>query len=74
MEEKKLNNLVRRQVVEILREFLDDPDFGLKLRPEFEAKLRKSIINSFKKSREDQWIRKNFEKVQYFMKSNILLD
>ena len=43
LEEVKLNILVRKQVIAVLREFLDDPDFGLELRPEFETRLRKSI-------------------------------
>ena len=43
VQEKKLNNLIRKQVIEVLREYLDDPDFGLELRSEFETKLRKSI-------------------------------
>ena len=43
LKERKLHNLVRKQVVEVLREFLNDSDFGLELRPEFETRLRKSI-------------------------------
>ncbi|MBI2024917.1 MAG: hypothetical protein HYT03_02440 [Candidatus Harrisonbacteria bacterium] len=43
LEEAKLNSLVKKQVIEVLREFLNDPDFGLELRPEFETRLRKSI-------------------------------
>lgn len=43
LEEAKLNTLVRKQVIMVLKEFLEDFDFGLELRPEFEARLRKSI-------------------------------
>lgn len=50
LEEAKLNTLVRKQVIAVLGEFLDDPDFGLALRPEFETRLRKSI-NSKKAGR-----------------------
>lgn len=40
---KKFNELVRRQVIEVMREILSDPDFGLELRPEFIKRLKKSI-------------------------------
>lgn len=43
LEKAKLNNLIRRQVISILREFLDDPDFGLELTEYAKKKLERSL-------------------------------
>jgi len=43
LQNKKINGIVRRQVIEVIREMLSDPDFGLELKPEFIKRLKKSI-------------------------------
>jgi signal recognition particle GTPase len=43
LQNKNINKIVRRQVVEVMREMLSDPDFGLELRPESIKRLKKSI-------------------------------
>jgi len=39
----QLKTLVQSAVKETLEEILGDPDVGLKLRPEFESRLRQSV-------------------------------
>lgn len=39
--EKKLNNLIRRTIIETIQEVLRDPDFGLELRESVQKRLRK---------------------------------
>ena len=48
LHESKLNSLVRKQVISILRELLDDPDFGLELTEYTKEKLRHSISSKRK--------------------------
>jgi len=43
LQNKKINTIVRQQVIEVMREMLSDTDFGLELRPEFVKRLKKSI-------------------------------
>lgn len=43
LQNKKINEIIRRQVIEVMREMLSDPDFGLELRPQFIKRLKKSI-------------------------------
>lgn len=40
---QKLNVLVHQQVIRSLQGILNDPDFGLELRPEFIRRLKKSV-------------------------------
>ena len=40
---KKLNPLIRQEIVKIFQELLSDPDFGLPLSEETEKKLKESI-------------------------------
>jgi ribosome-binding factor A len=42
MTAQELKQLVQSAVKEVLQEVLADPDVGLELRPEFEAKLRQA--------------------------------
>ena len=42
---KKLNDLIRRTVVETIQEVLRDPDFGLELQEWVKKRLRKSPKN-----------------------------
>jgi len=41
VEDKKLNNLIRRRVVEIVQGVLADPDFGLELQKWVKKRLKK---------------------------------
>lgn len=43
IEDKKLKNLIRWEVMAVMQELLSDPDFGLELRQEFIRRLKKSI-------------------------------
>jgi len=43
LQNKKINEIIRQQVIGVMREMLTDPDFGLELRPEFIKRLKKSI-------------------------------
>lgn len=43
VEDKKLRNLIRWEVMAVMEELLSDPDFGLEMRPEFIKRLKKSI-------------------------------
>jgi hypothetical protein len=40
---KKLNNLIRQMVIEVIRETFNDPDYGLPLTTETIRRLKKSI-------------------------------
>lgn len=40
---RKLNNLIRQTVIDVIREIFNDPDYGLPLRPETIRRLKKSI-------------------------------
>ncbi len=40
---KKIQEVIRHQVIEVMREMLSDPDFGLELRQGFVKCLKKSI-------------------------------
>ncbi len=42
MTAQELKNLIQGAVKEVLQEVLGDPDMGLELRPEFEARLRQA--------------------------------
>jgi hypothetical protein len=39
--QKQLNELIRQNVIEVIREMLNDPDFGLELREWVKKRLRK---------------------------------
>jgi hypothetical protein len=39
--QKQLNRLIRKNVIEVIREILNDPDFGLELRDWVKKRLRK---------------------------------
>lgn len=43
LENKKITEIIRRQVLEVFREILSDPDFNLELRPEAIQRLKESI-------------------------------
>lgn len=43
VQEKKIAEIARRQVIGIFRELMTDPDRGLSLRPEFARRLKRSI-------------------------------
>jgi len=43
--ERKIEKIVERTVFRILQRALTDPDFGLEVRPEFEKRLKKSIVS-----------------------------
>ena len=43
IQNKNLNILIRRTVLEVVQEVLADPDYGLVLRPSFIKRLKKSI-------------------------------
>lgn len=43
--DKKLNTIVRKKVIAILQEFLDDPDFGLELTEYAKKKLERSLAS-----------------------------
>ena len=40
---KKIDLFIHKKVIEIIREILSDPDYGLEFRPEFITRLKKSI-------------------------------
>jgi len=40
--EKKIDERIRRQVIDVMREVLSDPDAGLEITPEFNRKLNQS--------------------------------
>ena len=40
---KRMHNVVRREVIDVVREVLSDPDLGLELSPKFSRRLKKSI-------------------------------
>lgn len=42
-QEKRIDQTVRTKIVEIFREILTDPDYGLELKDGFVNKLKKSI-------------------------------
>lgn len=50
IEDRKINNLIKRNVIETIREIFNDPDYGLPITPETIKRLRKSI-NSKKTGR-----------------------
>ena len=41
--DKKIDTLVHKKVVEVMREILSDPDYGLELSSDFVHRLKKSI-------------------------------
>ncbi len=41
--DKKLNDRIRRQVIDVVREVLSDSDAGLEITPEFSRKLNQSV-------------------------------
>ncbi len=41
--DRKLNNLIRRTVIETVRDIFNDPDYGLPLNPETIRRLKKSV-------------------------------
>lgn len=45
IQEKKINKIVRCQIVSALREILSDPDFGLLLRRQAVLRLKKSLAS-----------------------------
>ena len=42
-ENKKLDERIRTQVIDVMREVLSDPDTGLDITPEFSRKLKQSV-------------------------------
>ena len=42
-ENKKLDERIRSQVIDVMREVLSDPDAGLEVTPEFSRKLKESV-------------------------------
>ena len=40
---KETHNIVRREVIDVVREVLSDPDLGLELTPAFSRRLKKSL-------------------------------
>lgn len=45
IQEKKINKIVRYQIVSALREILSDPDFGLLLQRQAVLRLKKSLAS-----------------------------
>ncbi len=45
LEEKKIEEIAERTTWRVIHEVLSDPDEGLSLRPEFEKRLKKSILS-----------------------------
>lgn len=43
IDDKKLDALIRHRVAEVVQDMLNDPDYGLELRPEFVKRLKKSV-------------------------------
>ena len=41
----QIDELVRRQIITLFREFLSDPDFNLELKSETSKRLKKSILS-----------------------------
>jgi len=41
--DKRIDTLVHKRVIEVMREILSDPDYGLELNSDFVARLKKSI-------------------------------
>lgn len=45
IEEKTLNTMIRKNVIEVIQDMLADPDAGLELSLTFEKELKKSITS-----------------------------
>lgn len=45
LQEKQIEKIVERTVIRVLRVLLSDPDRGLKIRLDFEKRLKKSIVS-----------------------------
>lgn len=45
IQEKKINKIIRYQIVSALREILSDPDFGLSLQRQAALQLKKSLAS-----------------------------
>ena len=45
IQEKKINKIIRYQIVSALREILSDPDFGLSLQRQAVLQLKKSLAS-----------------------------
>lgn len=43
IENKKLGEQIRKQVIDVMREVLSDPDAGLEITPAFSRKLKQSV-------------------------------
>lgn len=43
IQNQKINEIARQQVIGVLREILSDPDYGLRLRQEAVHRLKKSV-------------------------------
>ena len=43
MKSKEVGDFIRKKVIEVIREIVSDPDYGLELNPEFEKNLKKSV-------------------------------
>ena len=45
LQEKQIYNLVRKQIIEVLQEFLNDPDFGSQLTEYARKKIKRSMAS-----------------------------
>ena len=43
MKSKEVGDFIRKKVIEVIREIVSDPDYGLELNPEFEKGVKKSV-------------------------------
>jgi len=43
MKSKEVGDFIRKKVIEVIREIVSDPDYGLELNSEFEKGLKKSV-------------------------------
>lgn len=44
-QEKQIEKIAERAAIGVLRDLLSDPDHGFEVRPDFEKKLKKSIVS-----------------------------
>jgi len=43
LKSKEVEEFIRKKVIEVMREIVSDPDYGLELKPEFMKRLKKSL-------------------------------
>ena len=45
LQEKKIERIAEKVAIRVFKQAFSDPDFGLELWPEFERRLKKSIVS-----------------------------